>query len=202
MRNPVLHSERVYLRALEVADAETMARFAAEEPDTFMYRGRQPLSPLALELWLTEAYKVQPPAYVDFGVCLREDDQLIGRVGINDLDWINRTGETGSLLGATFRNAGFGTEAKHLLLEYGFDVLHLHAIMSTVFEANTRSAAALAKQGYRPAGRMRWHDVKDGVYRDMLVFDLLRDEWLAARAAWRTAGGSTANLTLSSRDGP
>ncbi len=59
--------------------------------------------------------------------------------------------------------------------------------MSTVFEANTRSSAALAKQGYRPAGRLRWHDVKGGIYRDMLVFDLLRDEWLAAREAWRAA---------------
>ena len=186
MLNPVMIGERVYLRALEIADAETLARFDAEETDTFMYRGRQPSSPLAIEPWIKDAYKERPPAYVEFAVCLR-DDRLIGTMGIGDLDWVNRTGETGSFLGPQFRNSGLGTEAKHLLLEYGFDRLHLHAIMSTVFEANTRSAAALAKQGYRPAGRMRWHDVKGGVYRDMLVFDLLRDEWLAAREAWRAA---------------
>ena len=59
--------------------------------------------------------------------------------------------------------------------------------MSTVWEPNTRSAAALAKQGYRPAGRMRWFEIKDGAYRDMLVFDVTRDEWLAARDAWRAS---------------
>lgn len=181
MRNPTMIGERVYLRALESEDAEVLARFAAEESDTFMYRGRQPQSPLEIEAWLKDAYDTSPPGFVEFGVCLRADDRLIGNMGVGDLDWVNRTGETGSYLGPAFRNGGLGTEAKHLLLEYCFDRLHLHAIMSTVFEANTRSTAALAKQGYRPAGRLRRHDVKGGIYRDMLVFDLLRDEWLAAR---------------------
>lgn len=187
MHNPMMSGERVYLRALDVGDAEPLARFAADEPDTFMYRGRQPQSPLGFTSWIADAYKVQPSRNIEFAVCLREDDRLIGQMGFSDLDWINRTGETGSYLGAPFRNAGLGTEAKHLLIEYGFEVIHLHAIMSTVFEANTRSATALAKQGYRPAGRLRWFDVKGGIYRDMLVFDLLRDEWLTARAAWQAA---------------
>lgn len=190
MRNPIMSGERVYLRALEVEDAEPLALFAAEEPDTFMYRGRQPRSPLGFGSWIADAYKLQPPRNVEFAVCLREDDCLIGEMGFADLDWINRTGETGSFLGAPFRNAGLGTEARHLLIEYGFEVIHLHAIMSTVFEANTRSVAALTKQGYRPAGRIRRFDVKGGIYRDLLVFDLLRDEWLVARAAWQASRSS------------
>jgi hypothetical protein len=52
-------------------------------------------------------------------------------------------------------------------------------------EPNTRSAAALAKQGYRRAGRLRWVEVKDGRYVDKLLFDLTRADWLAARDAWR-----------------
>jgi len=197
MRNPIIVGERVYLRALEITDAEPLARFAAEETDTFMYRGRQPQSPLEYESWLKDAYKATPPPYVEFAVCLREDDQLIGNMGIGDLDWVNRTGETGSYLAPTFRNSGLGTEAKHLLLEYGFERLHLYAIMSTVFEANTRSSAALAKQGYRPAGRLRWHDVKGGVYQDLLVYDLLCEEWREARDSWcakRIAGANTTAL--------
>lgn len=179
--------QRVYLRPLEVSDADTLARFDAEETDTFMYRGRQPQSPLLYTSWIAETYKARPPSAVEFGVALHEDDRLIGNVGVGDLDWVNRVGETGSFLGHPFRNSGLGTEAKHLLLEYAFDRLNLHAIMSTVFEANTRSAAALFKQGYREAGRMRWFDVKGGIFRDMLVFDLFRDEWHAARDTWRSA---------------
>jgi RimJ/RimL family protein N-acetyltransferase len=72
-----------------------------------------------------------------------------------------------------------------LLLEYAFERLHLHVLESYVWEPNVRSAAALAKQGYRPAGRYKFEDLKDGAYRDGLAFDVLRDDWLEARERWR-----------------
>ena len=43
----------------------------------------------------------------------------------------------------------------------------------------------MGKQGYRPAGRLKWTEVKDGRYVDGLLFDVKREEWLAARDAWR-----------------
>ena len=49
---------------------------------------------------------------------------------------------------------------------------------------NTRSAAALMKQGYRLAGRYKLEDVRDGVYRDALLFDVVYPDWLKAKDAW------------------
>ncbi len=185
MRNPVMVGERVYLRAIEAEDAMNDAAMAATETDTFMYRGRSPESPLAFEHYIAEKYKEGTPGQVEFAVCLKETDELIGFVEIDDVDWVNRTGETGSFFAPVYRNQGYGPEAKHLLLEYGFDHLHLFAMSSFVYEANTRSAAALGKQGYRPAGRIERQDVKNGVYGAFLVFDVQRVEWLAARDVWR-----------------
>ena len=184
MRNPILVGNRVYLRPMEVSDAETFARWDATEDETFMYRGRTPWSPIFAASELKEWYKAQPPENVEFGVCLKADDLLIGGVGCYDLNWVNRTGETGSFFAPGYRNLGYGPEAKHLLLEYCFDWLQMHVLRSEVAETNTRSAAALGKQGYRPAGRSRWQDVKGGVYIDMLIFSVLRPDWLAAREAW------------------
>lgn len=185
MRNPLVVGSRVYLRALETNDAETDAAQANAETETFMYRGRAPASPLAFARWIEEDGKHPMPSEIHLAVCLRDGDRYIGAVSLHHVDYLNRTAETGSGLADGFRNQGFGTEAKMLLLEYAFDRLHLHAIHSHVFEHNTRSAAALRKQGYRYAGRRKWDDVKGGVYRDGLLFDLLREEWLAAREAWR-----------------
>lgn len=182
MKNPIVASERVYLRALEVSDAEIRARLDAEETDTMMERARIPTSPIAYESMIADAYKQQPPENVHFAVCLRENDEFIGVVDLMDIDWINRTAETGSwMANPAYRGRGFGTEAKMLLLEYAFDHLHLHALNSYVWEPNARSAAALAKQGYRPAGRFYWEEIKNGVHRDALLFDILREDWLAAR---------------------
>ncbi len=185
MRDPVMVGERVYLRPMEADDAEVLARMDAAETDTFMWRSRMPTSPLEHAHSISEAYEQQPPVHLWLAVRLRDGDRLIGLVGVFDLDWVHRTGETGSVLAPDVRGQGYGTEAKHLLLEYCFDRLHLHMLMSVVDEPNARSAAALAKQGYQPAGRRRWSDVKNGRYVDALLFDLARSEWLAARDEWQ-----------------
>lgn len=182
MRNPVMVGERIYLRPVEIADAEMLAAITATETENFMYRGRMPYSPLAFAAGIREGYAQIPPSSVAFTVCVRDDDRAIGMVGIDSIDYVNRTGETFSDLGPPeVRSKGYGTEAKHLLLEYAYDRLHLHVLRSVVMEPNTRSVAALMKQGYQPAGRLIWGDVKGSRYHDVFLFDLLRDEWLAAR---------------------
>lgn len=186
MRNAILAGERVYLRALEKEDADVFARDSATEREVFMDRWRMPLSPIALAAEIEEHHKRQPPEHIELAVCLKDDDQFIGSVGLYDIDYINGYAETGSWLGqAEYRGKGYGTEAKHLLLEYAFDRLQLHVLHSWVWEPNTRSAAALMKQGYQPAGRLEREEVKNGVYRAGLMFDVKRDEWLAAREAWK-----------------
>ncbi len=195
MRNPVMVGERVYLRPLEPDDADLLATFEAQETDTQIFiGGRIPHSPIAIRKLFSDAFNTLPPDTVAFAVCLNEDDTLIGQMGITGIDWVHRHGETFSHLApGKYRGRGYGTEAKHLLLEYAFEHIDLHVLTSWVFEQNERSAGALAKQGYKPAGRMKADGIKAGVYYDDLVFDLLRDDWLAARDAWRErrqAGGA------------
>jgi RimJ/RimL family protein N-acetyltransferase len=187
MRNPVMVGERVYLRPFEVEDAKDLAEASHHETDTFMERGRDLGSPLAFEHWIKELYEHQPTdGEIQFAVCLTENDECIGLIGLEFVDLINGVAETGSWFHKPeYRNKGYGTEAKHLVLEYAFHRLHLERIISIVFEPNTRSAAALLKQGYRPAGRLAYWDLKDGVYRGRLTFDITCHEWITARDAWR-----------------
>ncbi len=187
MRNPVVVGERVYLRPFEVEDASVLAEASHYETDTFMERGRELQSEVAFERYIRELYEHQPTdGEVQFAVCLIENDECIGMIGLEFVDLINGVAETGSWFhNPEYRNKGYGTESKHLILEYAFHRLHLERIVSVVFEPNTRSAAALAKQGYKPAGRLKWDDLKDGRYQDLLLFDLLPEDWLEARERWR-----------------
>ncbi len=184
MRNAVVVGERLYLRPLEANDAEVIAAGHALEADTMMDRLRIPHSPIAIANFIKNINKQQPPGYISLGVCLREDDRCIGIVEIFWIDYVHRNAGTGSWINLVQdRNQGYGTEAKMLLLEYAFERLNLHVLMSYVWEPNARSAAALLKQGYRSAGRYRLEDVRDGVYRDALLFDVVYPDWLAARDA-------------------
>jgi RimJ/RimL family protein N-acetyltransferase len=189
MRNPIMVGERIYLRPVEPDDGDLLAQFEAQEDETITHMGgRMAFSPIAARQSIENAYKSTPPSTIDFAVCLMSDDRCIGFVGVTGIDWYHGHGETfaGFEPGAA-RGQGYGPEAKHLLLEFCFDHIGLHVLTSWVWELNTRSVAALAKQGYREAGRLKHDGIEKGVYYDDLVFDVLREEWLSARDDWRAS---------------
>ena len=182
-RGARLIGERVYLRAFTKPDAEQAAIWAMREPEAAFSLGRGAESPAGLARSVLEEQKTERgpwPHDITWMVCLRETDEPIGWVGLSDIDWVARIAETGSwIFRPEYRGGGYGSEAKHLLLAYAFDNLRLHMVHSWVLFNNTRSAAALRKQGYREAGRVTWcFPYKDGI-GNMVVFDLLAEEWRA-----------------------
>ncbi len=182
MRNQLAVGERIYLRPIEESDAGVLSRSVSEETEVgFDEDGRVPTSVLAFEHWLREQASASVTRELMFAVCRITDDSCIGTVSLRHIDLVNGVAETGSgLFSADHRGKGIGTEAKLLLLRYGFQVLGLHAISSSVFSGNTRSAAALRKQGYKLAGRLTADVHRRGQYMDTLMFDVLRHEWEAA----------------------
>lgn len=176
--NAVMVGRRVYLRPFEEKDGEHLARLSRQETETFFDTGRRMFSALNVVTWHDNLQKKDPPSWVRFAVCLRENDEFIGGVGIDGIHRIHGFAESESELNnPAYRGAGYGSEAKHLLLEYAFDRLGLHSLQSYVLWENTRSAAALRKQGYQDAGRINWAYTWKGRYGNIAVFDLLADEW-------------------------
>ncbi|MDQ4044824.1 MAG: GNAT family N-acetyltransferase [Chloroflexota bacterium] len=180
--------ERVYLRLVEVADAQSFADASHLEGEPELQDdGRVPVSVIAHERWIRDLGARGTPEELSFAICRIDDDACIGGTTLRHIDWINRTAETGTgLLAAAERGQGIGTEAKHLLLEYGFLDLGLHALNSMVYEHNTRSIAALEKQGYRLAGRLTADVQRGGAFHDTLLFDVTREDWERAGERWRS----------------
>jgi len=185
--NAVMIGKRVYLRPPTKADAEEIARYGRRETETFFDIGRHLPMPAGFARWGDEQQKEAFPDWIRFAVCLRENDELIGEVGMLEVDYLNRAAETASFFHRPeYRGGGYGSEAKHLLLEYAFEKLGLHMVQSWVYFPNTRSAAALRKQGYREAGRVNWIYAHNGSFDSFVVFDLLASEWRAMpRAEWK-----------------
>jgi RimJ/RimL family protein N-acetyltransferase len=183
-KNAVMVGERIYLRPVEIEDMEQDGIWSRRESETFFDDGRVPRSSIGLAHWARELAEADHPEWIRFAICLRDGDVYVGSNGISDIDWIDRTAETESFIfRPEYRGGGYGSEAKHLLLAYTFDVLGLHAVRSFVWGPNTRSAAALRKQGYRDAGIFHWTGVKNAEFTFSVTFDLLAEEWRAMRDA-------------------
>ncbi len=179
-RNAVLIGERVYIRPFEREDAEREALLSRRETEIAFLAGRQLDSAIEINASRSAEERRALPQWIPFAACLRATGEMIGIVDLFGIHFRHRYAETGSyLLRPEDRGKGYGSDAKHLLLEFAFDRLGMHVVQSRVRFSNTRSAAALRKQGYRDAGRLTWTHPVDGAFGNDALFDLLASEWRA-----------------------
>jgi len=111
-----------------------------------------------------------------WGLCLRETDELIGTCTLCKLDHPNRHAELGFALNRKYWGQGLAMEAVALLVDFAFEKLDLHRLEADVDPNNAASLALLEKLGFQREGylRERWH-IHGGVH-DAVLLGLLRHE--------------------------
>jgi RimJ/RimL family protein N-acetyltransferase len=112
-------------------------------------------------------------------IVLKETDEVIGSIGLHNIDWISRTASTGTFIGREdLQGIGLGTEAKMLWLKYAFLGLNLRQIYSRVYIFNGRSASYAKRCGYTETGRYNDHIFRDGSYHDLIHFVVTKENWM------------------------
>ena len=113
-----------------------------------------------------------------FFIVRKEDDKLIGTMGLHQIHPVNRTATLGIFIGEKDgRNKGYGTEAIRLILESGFKYLNLNNIKLDVLEFNPRAIACYKKCGFKEYGRRRKSEFLYGKYYDRVEMDILAEEF-------------------------
>ncbi len=108
----------------------------------------------------------------------------IGSCGFHSIDWRNRSGEVGILIGARdYWGKGYGTDTMQTLVAWGFYTLNLNRVHLLVFEDNPRAIRCCEKVGFQIEGRLREANYYSGAYRDALIMAVLREDWERAAAA-------------------
>ncbi|MBB6217047.1 RimJ/RimL family protein N-acetyltransferase [Anaerosolibacter carboniphilus] len=114
----------------------------------------------------------------NFAIVDIEKDELIGNIGFPKLDYMNRVAELGIFIGnKDYWGKGYGTEAIHLLLDFGFNILNLHNIYLRVFSYNQPAISCYKKAGFKEAGRIRESKEIAGEKYDEIYMDVLTREF-------------------------
>ncbi len=180
--NAIVSGARLSLRPFEPADGKLASRWLLQDTEDVFPNGPDVVNPWVYGQLHVALAKESPPTWARFAIVRNEDDLLLGATGLTHLDLLHGNAETEStIFHPDYRGRGYGTEAKHLLLEYAFERLGLHMVYSWVSELNARSSAALLKQGYREAGYFAWSHLYRGNYLGGRYYDLLAREWRNAR---------------------
>lgn len=108
----------------------------------------------------------------------------IGSCGYHEIEWRNRVGEVGIVVGARdYWGKGYGTDAMQTLVAWGFYTLNLNRVQLRVFADNERAIRSYQKVGFQIEGRLRQASFYHGGYRDLLYMGVLREDWARAVAA-------------------
>lgn len=111
-----------------------------------------------------------------YAIQLKENNQIIGLIGNNDYDPINRSTYPFILIGETgLKGKGFGQEAFSLFLNFCFKELNVHKVYGYLYAYNKASRHMVEKCGYILEGVLKQHWFKDGEYQDVLVMGRLNE---------------------------
>lgn len=176
MKNPFLIGERIYLRPLEMDDVPTCLRWINDPEVTRTLMIYTPLNELREREWFERHYK--DDREIILALALQEKDKHLGNVGLHRIDWKNRHGELGIMIGEKDEwGKGYGGEAIGLILRYGFERLNLHRIYLRVYANNQRALRCYEQAGFRREGVQRESHFAQGRYWDTLMMGILEGEW-------------------------
>ena len=120
--------------------------------------------------------------WLEFVVEHREHG-VAGVTGLTEPSRRDGRAVTGSWLGPAFWGTGVNDEAKALLARIAFDACGMIRLGSYASTGNARSRRALEKLGFVREGTLRHYHRHGDAVRDVDVFSLLRDEFLASPLA-------------------
>ena len=104
-----MNNFRVYLRALEPDDYKVTIKWRNDDETWSMVGGPKYFVSSEYEKqWILNA--INNKNEIRLGICLKENDELIGLCSIIDIDWINRSAQSSSMIGEKkYRGKGYGT---------------------------------------------------------------------------------------------
>lgn len=177
LQNPFLIGQRLYLRPLEPGQDNHLYSTWMNDEEIRRYFSIYPTSDARGKERLEQLYR--DGKHIIFGVALKEDNRLIGLVGLKDINNINQSAEFYVIIGdrsAWFK--GYGTETTKLMLRYGFLELNLNRIQTQDMDENIGGWRADEKAGMKYEGTLRQVILRFGTYHDVRVYSILRSEFL------------------------
>ena len=174
-----LRSKRLYLRKLNASDAGKLFHYRSD-PNVSRFQGWTPVSESAALVFIEDQSKSEPNIsgqWFQLAICLREDGDLIGDLGLHFPADDDRQAEFGISLDPAHQGQGYAGETLDAAMSYLFDSLGKHRVFCSVDPRNTASVAMVRRLGMRQEA----HFVKSLWFKnewvDDVVFGLLKSEW-------------------------
>ncbi len=167
----LLEDKRIYLRALEPEDLDTVYRWENDSSLWQLSNTLEPFSRFVLKLYLERVGEdLQVRKQVRMMIMEKDTREAIGTVDLFDVDFFNQRAGVGVFIESSYRENGYASEAVGILLRYAFEHLCLHQVYCNVGADNEQSLALFEKLGFVLVGEKKdWARTADGYQAEWLL---------------------------------
>ena len=166
-----MEGEKVYLSPINLDDYELYVKWLNNPNITQYLDINDSLITLSKEKELLDNIGNEE---FTFAIIKKEDDTLLGNVGVTKIDYKNGKAELGIFIGEEDNlSKGYGSEAIKLIINFAFNEIRLHNIMLTVFSNNARAIKAYTKCGFVEYGRRHEAIFHNGEYLDLIYMEII-----------------------------
>ncbi len=184
MPNAFLIGKKTILRPVHPTDIPVFTGWI-NGPITRKYLlKRFPMSELAEKEWLEKTSILPPyPSNIHLVIELKKSGTPIGTMGLFNINWIDRNATTGTTIGEEkYRGKGYASDAKMILLQYAFETLGMHKIISRAFARNDKSIEYSKRCGYTIEATHKEEIFRAGKWEDIVSLACFYESWKKAQA--------------------
>ena len=170
---------RIYLRAFEPEDYHITHKWRQDKEITELLGGNHFFVSKEREKQWVASKATDDKNSIYLAICLLSTDEMIGYVSLVNIDLRNSKADIGGILIGDKKlwRRGYSKEAYIELISYIFNEYPINKVSNYCLEEHEDTKKTKESLGYRQDGEMRDDIYKNGEYKNLLVFSILREEF-------------------------
>ena len=174
-----LQTPRLLLRRFTMDDAQNMFDLWCNDPEVTRFLSWGPHGTIDNTKRLLKSWRQRYEDTMFYNWCIEFEGLPIGGIDLIMRSEKSLRAELGYCLSNRYKGRGLVTEAACAVLTFAFEDVGLHKICAKHDVENPASGRIMQKLGMRQEGYMKLDAQRlDGTYSDMVLYGILRDEWL------------------------
>ncbi len=179
---PELKTARLILRRISENDAKDF--FAIRSNQLIMEKLDKELAPSIEEVMLLIRKienAIESNLGINWALCLKEDNKLIGVVGFHNIYKDHHRADIGYALLPEFQRKGIMKEAIEVMINFAFKELKLHSIEAKVNPNNQASIKLLSAFGFEKEAILKQSYYFKQQFLDTAIYSLLTTNYISSK---------------------
>jgi len=166
---------KIYLSPVNTEDYEVMIQWVNDPRATKGITMHSKI--ISLEKGKNRLESVAKEGDYTLAIVKQENDELIGTIGLYNLDQLNQIAELSILIwNAEEHGKWYGTDAINAMLSFAFHTLNLYTVYLRVYSFNTNAIRCYEKVWFKKTGECHHSCYRDGEWFDKYFMEIQKPD--------------------------